>query len=106
MSSTSEKQGIFEQESYEVGYCKPPVRTRFQKGKSGNPRGFPKGQQKLCYVLRRFLAMPLEQFEEYEPRTITEALAKQLIETASNGDDRASLRAAKFICDRTEGKVR
>src|SRR3984893_12213988 len=27
---------------YEVGYCKPPPTTRFQKGKSGNPRGRPK----------------------------------------------------------------
>jgi hypothetical protein len=27
---------------YEVGYCKPPTTTRFQKGKSGNPRGRPK----------------------------------------------------------------
>jgi hypothetical protein len=25
--------------SYEVGYGKPPTRSRFQKGKSGNPRG-------------------------------------------------------------------
>ncbi len=28
--------------SYEVGYRKPPTATRFQKGKSGNPRGRPK----------------------------------------------------------------
>jgi Family of unknown function (DUF5681) len=27
---------------YEVGCCKPPTTTRFQKGKSGNPRGRPK----------------------------------------------------------------
>ena len=27
---------------YEVGYGKPPAKTKFQKGKSGNPRGRPK----------------------------------------------------------------
>ena len=24
--------------TYEVGYCRPPQRTRWQKGKSGNPK--------------------------------------------------------------------
>lgn len=27
---------------YKVGYGKPPTKTKFQKGKSGNPRGRPK----------------------------------------------------------------
>ena len=27
----------------EVGYCKPPVHSRFKKGSSGNPRGRPRG---------------------------------------------------------------
>ena len=27
--------------AYEVGYCKPPVNTRFKKGQSGNPGGKP-----------------------------------------------------------------
>ena len=30
---------------YEVGYAKPPAATRFKKGKSGNPRGRPKGKK-------------------------------------------------------------
>lgn len=29
-------------DDYKVGYGKPPVKTRFQKGKSGNPGGRPK----------------------------------------------------------------
>lgn len=31
--------------SYEVGYCKPPKATQFQKGVSGNPKGRTKRSQ-------------------------------------------------------------
>lgn len=35
-------QGAKKKPDYDVGYGKPPKNTRFQKGKSGNPRGRPK----------------------------------------------------------------
>lgn len=28
--------------NYEVGYCRPPLHTRFKPGQSGNPKGRPK----------------------------------------------------------------
>src|SRR5437588_6864870 len=36
---------------YAVGYGKPPVETRFQKGQSGNPEGRPRGRRSLVALL-------------------------------------------------------
>jgi hypothetical protein len=94
------------QGNYEVGYGKPPVHTRFKKGQNGNPKGFPKGEEKLACALRRLLVMPLERFDRYKPRTNAEEIAKKLILIASEDDTSKGVRAAKFIADRTEGKVR
>ena len=37
--------GSTQARQYEVGYGKPPQATRFQPGKSGNPKGRPKGSR-------------------------------------------------------------
>jgi hypothetical protein len=37
---------------YEIGYGKPPKRTQFQPGVSGNPRGKPRGSKNLRPALR------------------------------------------------------
>ncbi len=38
---------------YAVGYGKPPIHTRFQRGESGNPRGKKKGQTGLKAVVEK-----------------------------------------------------
>jgi hypothetical protein len=89
---------------YEVGYGKPPKRTQFQKSKSGNPGGLPKGQPNVSAALVRFLAMPIRIFDNFKPRSVAEELAKRMLEIAIDGKASAMIRAFKEICDRTEGK--
>ncbi len=85
----------------DVGYGRPPVHTRFQKGQSGHPKGRPRSAA-LSDALRAALAAapPGGQEEGVESHADLTALA--LIDRACRGD----VAACKEIADRTEGKAR
>jgi len=74
-----------------VGYGRPPKRTRFQPGRSGNPHGRPKGALNLETVLTRTIQEPVVVTEQGRKTTITklEAAIKQLTNKAASGDHRA-----------------
>lgn len=83
--------------NYEIGKNKPPVETRFAKGKSGNPRGRPKGSRNLNTEWREELSEGVLVREKDGTRKIskTRAIIKRTVNSALQGGERATDRAMK-----------
>jgi len=79
-------------QEYEVGYRKPPKTTRFEAGKSGNPKGRPKGTTNLATDLSAELSEQITVREGGQTRRVTKqrALIKSLTAQALQGDVRAT----------------
>lgn len=80
-----------EEPALEVGYRRPPVSTRFQKGKSGNPRGRPRNRQRQVPhdgVLGQMVTIR----EDGRERRVTaaEAFLLQLTQKGLAGDSAAA----------------
>lgn len=82
---------------YAVGYGRPPPETRFQKGKSGNPRGRPKGSKSLSQLLTEKFAQRVTVQENGTSRQMgmLEVLVHKLINDAARGN----LRATRLVLD-------
>jgi hypothetical protein len=77
--------------TYDIGYGKPPVATRFPKGKSGNPKGRPPGSLNMAAKLRAALTEQVTVTEDGKRKKISkaDAMFKQLVNKAAAGDTRA-----------------
>ena len=75
-----------------VGYGRPPAATRFRPGRSGNPRGRPKGDRTLARIVAAALGERVAVNENGRRRRITklEAAVKQLVNRAAGGDARVT----------------
>ena len=56
---------------YNVGFARTPERTRFKKGKSGNPKGRPKRSDNLIELLRQVMSETVEVREGEKTRRIS-----------------------------------
>jgi Family of unknown function (DUF5681) len=74
--------------SYGTGYGKPPIRTRFKKGQSGNPKGRRKGSRNLASVLNSALQEKVTVNEGGVRKKVTkeQAALKQIANKAASGD--------------------
>jgi hypothetical protein len=87
-----------EAQNHSVGYGKPPVHTRYMKGRSGNPKGRPPGSNNLSTILDAALNERVVVKENGKTRKITKrtAMIKQVVNKAASGD----LKAVQFITNR------
>lgn len=81
--------------TYDVGYKKPPQHSQFQPGKSGNPKGRPKGAKGLTTLLEKAMKETLTVKNNGKPRKVSklEIAITQLANKAAQGD----LKALQFL---------
>ena len=77
--------------NYEVGYGKPPKNGQFAKGKSGNPKGRPKGSKNLSTIVMKEMRQPVRLNGPHGSKTVTklEASVMQVSNKSAQGDMRA-----------------
>jgi hypothetical protein len=87
----SNRHGVKAEDDLKVGYKRPPRRSRFQPGRSGNPRGRQKAVRNLRSDVKRTLETPVRLNEQGRARRVStqEAALLRLREKALKGDARS-----------------
>jgi len=88
---------------YEVGYGRPPERTRFKPGQSGNPKGRPPRQRNTRTVMEEALNQPITIREGDRTRSVPkrEAIILSMVNSAIKGDAKAQ--ASVFSLEKSLG---
>lgn len=79
-------------QSYEVGYGKPPKAKQFQKGRSGNSRGRPKGSKNFHTLLNEVLSQSMVITENGKTVKVSKksAIILHTVNKAVKGDMKAT----------------
>jgi len=95
---------------YIVGYGRPPRATQFASGKSGNPRGRPKGSRTVGAILQDILRQKIAVSENSKTRRLAalEVMLRRLVNDAMRSDAKAMkllLALVERYAETTEAKV-
>ncbi|MFC4294012.1 DUF5681 domain-containing protein [Novosphingobium tardum] len=80
---------VMDDVDYEVGFGKPPKKSQFKKGQSGNPGGRrtrPRSlREEIMLKLDRKVAVPMPGKKTKQIMTVREIIATKLVQDAANG---------------------
>jgi hypothetical protein len=74
-----------------IGYRKPPKKTQFKPGQSGNPKGRPKGARNLHNILEEELGQKVSVTENGKRKRVGKdrLMVRQQVNKAAQGDPKA-----------------
>jgi hypothetical protein len=91
----------FSSGNYEVGYCKPPYQTRFQKGVSGNPGGRPRGmtmeRANMLALKEAYRLIPVREGGKVSYMPAMQAVMRGMVTLAAKGNGPAQRACIEMV---------